>query len=75
VRPVCALRNAPDAKQCGPTTVVLSSGSQLRFEHYLIVIREDQKPFVPGQGAMGVTYKATDANLHCPVALKVINSR
>ena len=24
---------------------------------------------------MGVTYKAIDTNLHCPVALKVINSR
>ena len=24
---------------------------------------------------MGVTYKAFDTNLHCPVALKVVNAR
>jgi serine/threonine protein kinase len=38
-------------------------------------MRGDQKPLELGRGAMGVTYKATDTNLHCLVALKVINSR
>ena len=36
---------------------------------------EDGKPFELGRGAMGVTYKAFDINLHCPVTLKVISER
>ena len=28
-----------------------------------------------GRGAMGITYKAIDVNLRCPVALKVIGAR
>ena len=28
-----------------------------------------------GRGAMGVTYKAVDINLHCPVTLKVISEK
>src|SRR6201984_3677811 len=31
--------------------------------------------FELGRGAMGVTYKAFDINLHCPVTLKVISER
>jgi hypothetical protein len=73
--PVCALRHALDFSEGESTTVALLSDWQRRFEHYEIVIREDQKPFELGRGAMGVTYKAIDTNLHCPVALKVINSR
>jgi serine/threonine protein kinase len=46
-----------------------------RFEHYELVKGEDGKPIELGRGAMGVTYKAFDVDLHCPVALKVISER
>src|SRR5215475_10967115 len=46
-----------------------------RFEHYDLVVCEDGKPVELGRGAMGVTYKAFDVDLHCPVTLKVINER
>src|SRR5271165_453454 len=44
-----------------------------RFEHYELVTGEDGKPIELGRGAMGVTYKAFDVDLRCPVALKVIS--
>jgi hypothetical protein len=46
-----------------------------RFEHYELVTGEDGKPVELGRGAMGVTYKAVDINLRCPVTLKVISER
>jgi hypothetical protein len=46
-----------------------------RFEHYRLVTGEDGKPVELGRGAMGVTYKAFDINLRCPVTLKVISER
>jgi tetratricopeptide (TPR) repeat protein len=46
-----------------------------RFEHYEVVTGEDGKPVELGHGAMGVTYKAFDTNLRCPVTLKVISKR
>src|SRR6185312_4000748 len=46
-----------------------------RFEHYELVLGEDGKPVELGRGAMGVTYKAFDIDLHCPVTLKVINEQ
>src|SRR5215470_2007770 len=46
-----------------------------RFEHYELVTGEDEKPVELGRGAMGVTYKAFDVDLHCPVTLKVISER
>src|SRR5271167_410090 len=46
-----------------------------RFEHYELVTGEDGKPVELGRGAMGVTYKAFDVDLRCPVALKVIGER
>ena len=36
---------------------------------------EDGKPIELGRGAMGVTYKAFDVDLHCPVTLKVISEQ
>jgi hypothetical protein len=44
-----------------------------RFDHYELVTGEDGKPVELGRGAMGVTYKAFDINLRCPVTLKVIS--
>jgi serine/threonine protein kinase len=46
-----------------------------RFEHYELVTGQDGKPLELGRGAMGVTYKAFDVDLHCPVTLKVISER
>jgi len=46
-----------------------------RFDHYELVTGEDGKPVELGRGAMGVTYKAFDINLRCPVTLKVISER
>ena len=46
-----------------------------RFEHYELVTGEDGKPVELGRGAMGVTYKAFDVDLHCPVTLKIISER
>jgi hypothetical protein len=34
---------------------------------YQLVMGEDGKPVELGRGAMGVTYKAVDVDLHCPV--------
>jgi len=47
----------------------------LRFEHYELLTAEDGKPIELGRGAMGITYKAFDIDLQCPVALKVINEQ
>jgi serine/threonine protein kinase len=46
-----------------------------RFDHYELATAEDGKPLELGRGAMGVTYKAFDVNLRCPVTLKVISER
>jgi len=46
-----------------------------RFDHYELVKGEDGTPVELGRGAMGVTYKAFDVDLHCPVTLKVIGER
>src|SRR5271165_4902279 len=46
-----------------------------RFEPYELVTGEDGKPVELGRGAMGVTYKAIDVDLHCFVTLKVISER
>ena len=46
-----------------------------RFEHYELVMGADGTPVELGRGVMGVTYKAFDADLHCPVTLKVIREK
>jgi serine/threonine protein kinase len=46
-----------------------------RFAHYELLTGEDGKLVELGRGAMGVTYKAFDVDLRCPVTLKVITER
>src|SRR5271166_5868923 len=46
-----------------------------RFEHYVLVKGQDGKPIELGRGAMGITYKAFDVDLRCPVTLKVISKK
>jgi len=41
----------------------------------MVLKNEDGTPIELGHGAMGVTYKAFDVHLQCPVALKIINAR
>src|SRR5262245_44227848 len=81
--PVCVLRKAlADGVESGESsasedTVKPTTSEQVlqRFEHYELVTGGDGKPVELGRGAMGVTYKAFDVNLHCPVTLKVISER
>ena len=81
--PVCMLRNAlADALESGESSASADSVKPTtpqeavhRFEHYELVTDEDGKPVELGCGAMGVTYKAFDVDLHCPVTLKVISER
>ena len=73
---MCALQGALGnektvSQSVGPTP----SPSELRFEHYEVLTRDDGTPLELGRGAMGVTYKALDVNLRYAVALKVINAR
>ena len=80
--PVCMLRKAleeeiqsdestsePGNAETTPTRV------PRRFEHYELIFDEDGKPVELGRGAMGVTYKAFDVDLRCPVTLKVISEK
>ena len=46
-----------------------------RLEHYELVTDKDGQPMELGRGAMGVTYKAFDVDLRCPVTLKVISEK
>ena len=39
------------------------------------MLGDDGRPIELGRGAMGVTYKALDVDLRCPVTLKVISER
>src|SRR5271166_5258533 len=80
--PMCMLRKAlADGVESGESSAsedtvkpTLEQAVQ-RFEHYELVTGEDGKPLELGRGGMGVTYKAVDVDLHCPVTLKVINER
>src|ERR1700686_5447255 len=80
--PVCMLRKGlvggvESGESSASEDRVKSTAEQAaqRFEHYELVTGEDGKPVELGRGAMGVTYKAFDVDLHCPVTLKVISER
>ena len=80
--PVCMLRKAlaggvESGESSASEDAVKPTPEQAaqRFEHYELVKGEDGKPVELGRGAMGVTYKAFDVDLHCPVTLKVISER
>src|SRR6202521_5503595 len=80
--PVCMLRQAlaggvESGESSASEEAVRPTPDQpaLRFEHYELATGEDGKPVELGRGAMGVTYKALDVDLHCPVTLKVIRER
>ena len=81
--PVCVLRKAlaggvesgGSSASEDPVEPKTPERAVQRFEHYELVTGEDGKPVELGRGAMGVTYKAFDVDLHCPVTLKVISER
>src|ERR1700760_2409486 len=79
--PVCMLRQAlAGAVESGESSSedilkITPEQATQRFEHYELLKGEDGKPLELGRGAVGITYKAYDIDLECPVALKVINER
>ena len=80
--PVCMLRNAlacgvesGESSASEDTVKPRPEDAAQRFEHYELVTGADGRPVELGRGAMGVTYKAFDIDLHCPVTLKVISER
>src|SRR5262245_34750607 len=79
--PICLLRQGlaggveSGDSSSGDTLKPTPDQPTKRFEHYELVTGEDGRPVELGRGAMGVTYKAFDVDLQCPVTLKVINER
>ena len=85
--PVCILRGATSGESASTgesgsvsglaaASAEADGGSQARrFEHYEVMLDQDGRPIELGRGAMGVTYKALDVDLRCPVTLKVISER
>ena len=79
--PVCMLHGAlPDDVESGESSSkrVIKPKSQdvaRRFQHYEVVVGEDGRLVELGHGAMGVTYRAFDIDLRCPVTLKVISEK
>ena len=79
--PVCTLRKALtggiESGESSSEDILKITPEQAtqRFEHYELLMGEDGKPVELGRGAMGITYKAYDIDLQCPVALKVISER
>ena len=79
--PVCMLHMAlADDVESGESSSeraakLKSQGVARRFQHYELLIAEDGRPVELGRGAMGVTYKAFDVDLRCPVTLKVISEK
>ena len=71
--PVCMLRAAimeeASAERSASELALVGSNSEptgTRFEKYELMLHTDGRPVELGRGAMGVTYKAFDIDLHCP---------
>jgi hypothetical protein len=60
---VCLLGTALDQEE-GPAD---ATGL---FDHYRLATHPDGTPVELGRGAMGITYRALEINLRCPVTLK-----
>src|SRR6516162_9418890 len=79
--PVCLLRKglgggvASGESSTEDTLKPVPNQPAQRFDHYELVTGEGGKPIELGRGAMGVTYKAFDVDLRCPVTLKVISEK
>jgi WD40 repeat protein/serine/threonine protein kinase len=80
--PVCMLRKGLAGTVASGESSASEEGAKptsdqpaQRFEHYELVTGEDGKPVELGRGAMGVTYKAFDVDLRCPVTLKIISEQ
>ena len=80
--PVCMLRKglageveSGESSACEITVNPTPEQAVRRFEHYELLKSEDGKPIELGRGAMGVTYKAFDVDLRCPVTLKLISEK
>jgi serine/threonine protein kinase len=79
--PVCMLRKAlaagVESDEASFENTIKPTPEQpvQRFEHYELVKGEDGKPVELRRGAMGVTYKAVDVDLRCPVTLKVVSEK
>ncbi len=81
--PVCTLRKAlsggmESGESSASQETVEPASEQIvdRYEHYQLVLGgKDRKPVELGRGGMGITYKAMDVDLQCPVALKVIKEQ
>jgi serine/threonine protein kinase len=85
--PVCILRGATGGESAATeesgsvsglaaSTEQADRGSQVRrFENYEVMLDEAGRLIELGRGAMGITYKALDVDLRCPVTLKVISER
>ena len=84
--PVCILRGATAESattgEPGSVSAAVDSPRQMeggvqvqRFENYELMLDQAGTPIELGRGAMGVTYKALDVDLRCPVTLKIISER
>jgi hypothetical protein len=78
--PVCVLRGATGGESAatgeqGSVSELAAASSKeaegglqaRRFEHYEVILDEAGRPIELGRGAMGITYKALDVDLRCPV--------